>query len=121
MFCENCGSKLSASDTYCSNCGHPVNNDIKIDLSKNNYQSTSNQKSKIAAALLAIFLGGLGIHNFYLGNTNKGLTQLLVCIIGGILTFGIASIVIEIWAFVEGILILTGSINTDSNGNPLCN
>lgn len=36
------------------------------------------QKSKIAAGLLAFFLGGLGVHGFYLGNTSMGLTLLLV-------------------------------------------
>ncbi|HEY0738260.1 MAG TPA: TM2 domain-containing protein [Herpetosiphonaceae bacterium] len=36
------------------------------------------QKSKVAAALLAFFLGGLGIHGFYLGNTGMGLTLLVI-------------------------------------------
>lgn len=38
-------------------------------------------KSKVAAALLAFFLGGLGIHGFYLGNTSMGITLLLVNLI----------------------------------------
>lgn len=74
------------------------------------------QKSKIAAGILGILLGGLGIHNFYLGNTSRGLIQLLVALIGGALTCGLAAIGMEIWGLVEGIQILTGNISTDSNG-----
>ena len=39
-----------------------------------------NAKSKMAAGLLGIFLGGLGIHNFYLGYTKKAVAQLLICL-----------------------------------------
>ncbi len=35
-------------------------------------------KSKIKAGLLAIFLGFLGVHNFYLGHKTKGIIQLLI-------------------------------------------
>ena len=42
------------------------------------------QKSRVIAALLAFFLGGLGVHQFYLGNTGRGILHivLLVIIIG---------------------------------------
>ena len=36
-------------------------------------------KSKIAAGILAILLGGLGIHKFYMGKIGKGLLYLLFC------------------------------------------
>jgi TM2 domain-containing membrane protein YozV len=36
-------------------------------------------KDKTLAAILAFFLGGLGIHHFYLGNTLKGILYLLFC------------------------------------------
>jgi len=75
-------------------------------------------KSKIAAALLAFFLGAFGIHNFYLGRTAIGVTQLLLATIGGILTCGLATIGVGIWAFVEFIMILCGGIN-DRYGRPL--
>lgn len=73
----------------------------------------------MAAGLLGIFLGGIGVHNFYLGKTNRALVQLLVCLIGGIITCGLASIAMEIWGLVEGIMILTGSIAEDGKGVPL--
>ncbi|MDO5575398.1 MAG: NINE protein, partial [bacterium] len=89
-----------------------------------NYQQAPNNgaytpKSKMAAGLLGIFLGGLGIHNFYLGNTNRALIQLLVGVIGGAITCGLASIAMWIWGLVEGIQILSGTITTDAQGNPL--
>jgi TM2 domain-containing membrane protein YozV len=34
-------------------------------------------KSRVAAALLAIFLGGIGVHKFYLGRTGWGIVYLL--------------------------------------------
>ena len=68
-------------------------------------------KSKMAAGLLGIFLGGFGVHNFYLGFTSKAVIQIVVSLI----TCGIGSL----WGFIEGIMILTGSINTDASGRPL--
>lgn len=75
-------------------------------------------KSKSTAVLLAFFLGSLGIHRFYLGHNGIGATQLLL-LLGGFLTCGITSIAAGLWAFIDFILILTGSINRDSQGNPL--
>lgn len=69
------------------------------------------QKSKMTAGLLGIFLGGWGIHNFYLGNTKRGIIQIIV----SCCTCGLGSW----WGFIEGIMILCGKINTDANGNPL--
>ena len=68
-------------------------------------------KSRLAAGLLGIFLGGLGVHNFYLGFTSKAVIQILVSFI----TCGLGSI----WGFIEGIMIIAGSINTDADGIPL--
>lgn len=34
-------------------------------------------KSKLVAAMLAIFLGAIGIHKFYLGKSGKGIMYLL--------------------------------------------
>lgn len=37
------------------------------------------KKSRIAAALLAFFLGGFGVHKFYLGRIGWGILYLLFC------------------------------------------
>ena len=78
------------------------------------------QKSKLAAVILAFLLGTLGIHNFYLGYTNKGIAQLLLTLLGGWLC-GAGAIAAGIWALVEAIQLLTGSIHQDANGVPLKN
>lgn len=76
-----------------------------------NAQPTKPAKSKMAAGLLGIFLGAWGIHNFYLGFTNKAIAQIFV----SLCTCGVGGL----WGFIEGILILTGSIDKDADGNPL--
>lgn len=74
-------------------------------------------KSKIAAGLLGIFLGGLGIHRFYLGYTKIGVIQLVLTIVLGLFTLGL----VGLWGVVEGIMILAGSsyFQRDANGIPL--
>ena len=72
-------------------------------------------KSKIAAGLLGIFLGSFGVHNFYLGYTGKAVTQLLM----SVLSCGILAGISSLWGLIEGVMILTGSINVDASGNPL--
>jgi TM2 domain-containing membrane protein YozV len=75
------------------------------------------QKSRMAAGLLGIFLGALGIHNFYLGRTGIAVIQLLVTL----LSLGILATAVWIWALIEGIMILSGSASfrTDARGIPL--
>lgn len=50
-------------------------NEIKKKIS----DSKSKKKDKLVAALLAIILGDLGIHKFYMGETVKGAIYLLFC------------------------------------------
>ena len=64
---------------------------------------------KLAAGLCGILIGTLGIHKFILGYKNEGLTMLLVSVLGGIVTFGIATLVIQIIGIIEGIMYLTKS------------
>lgn len=66
------------------------------------------QKSKLVAGLLGILLGSLGIHNFYLGNTTKGVIQLLMTI----LSFGMLAFVSGLWGLIEGVLILISTPGT---------
>jgi TM2 domain-containing membrane protein YozV len=74
-------------------------------------------KSKIVAGLLGIFLGGLGIHRFYLGFTKIAVIQLILTIALGAFTFGL----VALWGVIEGIMIIAGSAHfrADANGVPL--
>ena len=72
-------------------------------------------KQWIVAVLLAFFLGTLGIHNFYLGYTTKGIIQLVLTItVIGIFVSGP-------WALIDFILLImrSGSYATDAQGQPL--
>ena len=55
-------------------------------------------KSKLAAGLLGIFLGSLGVGQFYRGNTALGVVQLIVTFV----TMGFGAL----WGFIEGIVVL---------------
>ncbi|MCR2808021.1 TM2 domain-containing protein [Paenibacillus soyae] len=64
------------------------------------------EKSFVAALILSILLGTLGIHRFYVGKIGTGILQLLT--MGG---FGI-------WALVDIIMIAVGSFK-DKQGHVL--
>ena len=108
-FCISCGTQMDDSQQFCPSCGAQQNGQAASTGASAPAAATG--KSKLVAGLLAIFLGGWGIHNFYLGNTGRGVAQIIVTIV----TCGIGAI----WGLIEVILIFTGSINTDANGNPL--
>jgi len=73
-FCSNCGQTIDINAEICPKCGvrvapPPVTKPYR------------EPKDKTTAALLALFLGGLGIHKFYLGggSTKWGIVYLLFC------------------------------------------
>lgn len=132
--CKNCGTLSDDTATNCPNCGAML--DAGQPMGQPMQQPVQNmgqpmgqqmpmgqqpmpgsvppgveQKSKMAAGLLGLFFGAWGIHNFYLGNTSRAVVQIIVSIV----TCGVGGI----WGFVEGIMILCGSIKTDANGVPL--
>ena len=112
-YCTNCGKELKEGADICLNCGKMINDNRMNNVS--NVPKDPNAKSKMAAGLLGIFLGSLGVHNFYLGYTGKAVAQLLITL----LSCGIFGIVSAIWGLVEGIMILTGSIDSDVTGRKL--
>lgn len=101
---------------------------------KTNNWYAGGSKSKIVAALLAFFLGGFGVHSFYMGNKKKGFIQLGATIVGialviagaaktvtsvaggtasisGLAIVGLVLLLgVGIWAFVDFVRILTGGL-----------
>ena len=75
-----------------------------------NGNAVPNQESKrVLAGVLAIILGGLGIHKFILGYTKEGIIMLISTFVLGIITCGIAAWVVGVIGLIEGIIYLTKS------------
>lgn len=132
MFCKNCGNPIDPNAavcvkcgcargtgvSYCPNCGSPTTPGAAVCTHCGCALGTSTatgSKSKLAAGLLGIFLGAIGVHNFYLGFTGKAVAQLLI----SVLSCGVLSPVSAIWGLIEGIFYLTGKYNVDAKGIPL--
>ncbi|RBI63123.1 hypothetical protein DMJ13_00780 [halophilic archaeon] len=96
QYCTSCGEVIKKQAEICPECG--VRQSDAPGTDQSNVVSGSS-KDQNTAGILAILLGGIGVHKFYLGETWKGILYLLFC-----WTF-IPAIV----ALVEGILYLTKS------------
>ena len=91
--CLKCGVKVGNGDAFCSNCGSATNSGADVCLNcgvslKKASSGNLNGQDKIVMILICFFLGGLGIHNFMMGETKKGVFKIVmsfVCGIGGIL------------------------------------
>ena len=77
-YCKNCGEIIDKEAVICPECGVKQKEDDKQNINVNvenqnkniqsqGAQSLTSNKSKTLAAILAIFLGGIGIHKLYLG------------------------------------------------------
>lgn len=132
VFCTKCGAQ---NDDYARSCLHcqaelPVISGKQTAAYQADYQSTyeptyqpiqppapfytqsptqdwkqAGGDKKIAAGILAIVVGGLGIHKFILGYQREGLIMLLV----SVLSCFTLSAVMHVIGIVEGIMYLTKS------------
>ena len=95
-YCANCGKEVAPNADVCMNCGVAIK---KASAGYGNYD-------KITLALICFFLGGIGIHNFMLGETKKGIVKIVLSF-----CFGIGAIL----ALVDFVRILTDSyeVNPD--------
>jgi TM2 domain-containing membrane protein YozV len=73
-YCSDCGEVINVKAEICPKCGvRQTDAPVSINLTK----EAPNGKSRIAAALFAFFLGGLGGHKFYLGQIGMGILYLV--------------------------------------------
>ena len=114
-YCPECGVKLKTSEAeICLNCGVRVNGNFSIFNNKVKDGVINNKcNNKTVAAVLAIFLGALGIHRFYLGYKEVGFIQLSLFIVG-ILIFPPILLGSCVWATVDVVNIFLGKL---SNAN----
>lgn len=94
--CTTCGADMVSNANACAKCGAP-NAVMAGEVST---------KSMVPAALLCFFLGGFGIHRFYVGKIGTGILMILT--LGGL----------GIWTLVDFVMILLGSFK-DKQGRPL--
>lgn len=128
MYCRNCGKPVQANALACMACGaaplagrkHCQNCAAETDPAaficvkcgvKLAQGAVPGAKSRLAAGLLGILLGGFGAQRFYLGYTGIGVAQLVVTF----LTCGLGAI----WGLIDGIVILAGGVDRDADGVPL--
>ena len=107
-FCAECLVTVGGKN-YCRDCVAEL-------AGKQTEQTLPPQKSMFTAVLLAIFLGGLGIHRFYVGKTGTGLVYLLIDLLLGWLV--VPLVVIGFCVIVDIVTICTGKF-TDAYGRPL--
>ncbi len=72
------------------------------------YPSAVSPKNWLVTVLLSFFLGGFGVHRFYVGKVGTGILMLLTC--GGV----------GVWAIIDFIMVLVGAFK-DSDGLPVKN
>ncbi len=87
--------------------------DFLVAPPEDRFEEEYSEKNRITAGVLAILLGTMGIHQFYLGNMKKGLLHLILLITG------IGSLASTIWAIYEGILLFAGKPMKDGEGKTL--
>jgi len=127
MYCTNCGKEVNAQAVacpdcgvpprlekkYCPNCASPTQANqamcTKCGISLVRGSACAGAKNKLTAGLLAILLGWLGLHKFYLGYTKEGVITLLLSLVLGVLTIGVVTGVIIIISIIEGITYFTKS------------
>lgn len=108
--CLNCGVKTGVGNKFCNNCGNATDENAEVCLNcgvalKNKNGEYLNGQDKVVMILICLFLGSLGIHNFMMGETKKGVFR----IIATFLLCGIG----EIFALIDLVKIAMGSYVVD--------
>ena len=107
-FCNICGAKTKPSADFCFSCGTHLGQTAEFGISP---------KSRLSTALLAFFIGGLGVHRFYIGKVMTAIEMLVLTIVGYAASFRsitwlalICLIAVYIWAFVDFLFAVFGKM-----------
>lgn len=103
-YCANCGGTIAENASVCLNCGVAVKGAKSGDLAG---------QDKIVMALICFFLGGIGIHNFIMGEVKKGVMKIILAVAGSV-TLGITTLVCGVLVLIEFVKILTDSYEVDT-------
>ena len=112
MFCSKCGSELASGASFCSKCGAPTNS-----VQTPDFTPEYSPKSSNGAALLAMFAGLFGVHDFYVGKTQTGIAKVVAAFFG-IFAFHPVLLVSLVWQLIDVIRIAIGSYK-DGDGLPV--
>lgn len=132
--CLGCGAKPHAGNSFCAECGGPTTAMAEICVkcgvrlagaTPAAVAAEVSPKSRLVATLLCVFLGVFGAHRFYIGHIGPAVGMLILGILGygTIWIWGLGLIFlipVGIWAFVDFILIVTGSMK-DKERNVIMN
>lgn len=106
--CIKCGVKTGEGSNYCANCGAPMNPAATVCMTCGVAVKKAGlgKYDKLTMALIAFFIGGLGVHNFMMGETKKGALKIVLMVV----TCGVGS---SLLALIDFIRILTDSYTVD--------
>ena len=119
VFCNNCGTPIAKTALMCLRCGAarpgaPVSDSPIVD------GPTDAPVSRIVYVMLGFFFGGLGVHNFVAGYTQKGATQAAITVAGLVLSSEVRReaglpflLAVGIWCLYEII-----TVKKDAHGRP---
>lgn len=122
--CPDCERDVSTEAWACPGCGRPIRapradqeeaDDPPSDIDPPNYSVplvVRATKSRGVYIILGLFLGCLGIHNFYAGYHGRGAAQLIITLVLGWIIVGL--IITGLWALVEIV-----TVQVDAQGHPM--
>ena len=83
MFCKYCGAEINEDQDVCLNCGKNVKDEPAADDTFTKKDPNLAGQNKWVMAILCFFLGSIGIHNFMMGETKKGVFKIIMTFVCG--------------------------------------
>lgn len=118
--CPDCGKQISTEAVACPGCGRPVKGLTQPSSPGGGSRPMAQPipivvkpvKSRGVFVALGLFLGCLGIHNFYAGYYGRGAVQLIITLVLGWVIIGI--VITALWALIE-----LFTVRVDAEGNAM--